>query len=485
MAVHCPYATCERSFNNQKSLEQHLSSPAHEFDCLRCNRRFQSQQALDQHLRTSTQHRNSPQPTGIKPAVAGPPQLRRFRPKSALLPQLSSSNSSLKPVVPRVTTPQRVETQEQQDKRWSVITAPQQLEVLESISWRCHSAESLLQNGYRLYQYTADEIASLRKCINCGGTISPLKVCTLNPNVSYKSIGPKIYSCCGTASRGCTSLPMHYYANLDTQIAAQCHSFSYTPSTTPNKPKFQVVVLDCEMAHVKDGGAEVIFVCAVDFITGAVLLNHYVCPDREITDWNTRIHGISRFDVKNAVARGEALLGWKGARDALWRLIDENTILIGHALNNDLNLLRMLHPRIVDSGILARQAVGERRQWGLDTLCRELLHIEFRNNKKNTHNCMEDVLATRNVVLFCIQHEYELQNWAEVKKLEEELKREEKKRIQEAKKATKGNMKTLGAGLSHRSFSSTSEMDEIVNWSDIAEDLGWPHPDTGYDPWSD
>ena len=26
---------------------------------------------------------------------------------------------------------------------------------------------------------------------------------------------------------------------------------------------------------------------------------------------------------------------------------------------------------------------------------------------------------------------------------------------------------------------------EILHWSDIAEDLGWPHPDTGYDPWSD
>jgi len=26
---------------------------------------------------------------------------------------------------------------------------------------------------------------------------------------------------------------------------------------------------------------------------------------------------------------------------------------------------------------------------------------------------------------------------------------------------------------------------EVVHWDEIAEDLGWPHPDTGYDPWSD
>lgn len=29
------------------------------------------------------------------------------------------------------------------------------------------------------------------------------------------------------------------------------------------------------------------------------------------------------------------------------------------------------------------------------------------------------------------------------------------------------------------------EDDEVLRWEGIAEDLGWPHPDTGYDPWSD
>ena len=27
--------------------------------------------------------------------------------------------------------------------------------------------------------------------------------------------------------------------------------------------------------------------------------------------------------------------------------------------------------------------------------------------------------------------------------------------------------------------------DDALFWSDVAEDFGWPHPDTGYDPWSD
>jgi hypothetical protein len=38
----------------------------------------------------------------------------------------------------------------------------------------------------------------------------------------------------------------------------------------------------------------------------------------------------------------------------------------------------------------------------------------------------------------------------------------------------------LGIG---RYFS--DEDDEMLRWSDTAEDCGWLHPDTGYGPWSD
>lgn len=191
------------------------------------------------------------------------------------------------------------------------------------------------------------------------------------------------------------------------------------------------------MANVREGGSEVIFLSAVDFVTGAVLLNHYVSPTRKIANWGTRIHGITRGDVESATARGEALRGWKGARDAVWKLIDENTILVGHALQNDLDILRMLHSRVVDSAVLAREAVGENRQWGLALLCHELLKIDFRDNKRKIHNCLEDVLATRDVVLYCIRHQDELRVWADLKRLEEQRKKEARDRIKEEKKAAK------------------------------------------------
>ncbi|KAK1960024.1 hypothetical protein LY78DRAFT_619146 [Colletotrichum sublineola] len=50
---------CNRSFGNEKALQQHLrDSPVHapSFDCEACNRSFGSEEALQQHLRDSPVH---------------------------------------------------------------------------------------------------------------------------------------------------------------------------------------------------------------------------------------------------------------------------------------------------------------------------------------------------------------------------------------------------------------------------------------------
>ncbi|CZT13841.1 uncharacterized protein RAG0_17333 [Rhynchosporium agropyri] len=44
---------CDRYFSSQQALQQHLDSPAHDFDCDECDRSFNSQQALQQHLNSS------------------------------------------------------------------------------------------------------------------------------------------------------------------------------------------------------------------------------------------------------------------------------------------------------------------------------------------------------------------------------------------------------------------------------------------------
>jgi DNA polymerase III epsilon subunit-like protein len=186
------------------------------------------------------------------------------------------------------------------------------------------------------------------------------------------------------------------------------------------------------MAGVAGGASEAILLCVTDYITGAVILNRLVFPREPITQMRSSIHGISKTTLDNAIRQGQTLSSWEGAWSELWKYIDSNAIIVGHALEHDLDALRMIHPRIVDSAILSRKAVGiHRTQWGLQTLCYELLNIGIRKNRGAIHNCLEDVLATREVVLFCTQKKEAFQAWAEAKKVEELRLEEERERIRQ------------------------------------------------------
>jgi DNA polymerase III epsilon subunit-like protein len=213
------------------------------------------------------------------------------------------------------------------------------------------------------------------------------------------------------------------------------------------------------MAQVKGLRSEVILICAVDYFTGAVLLNRLVHPDERVRDWRTKIHGITDAAMQKAVSQGHVLAGWTEARAELWKLIDQNTILVGHALQHDLDVLRMVHTRVVDSAILARNAVGMyKSQWGLQRLCKELLSLEIRNNKGGVHECLEDVLATREVVLWCTQNKQKLEAWAEVKKLELTHDEEQRKAARQ-KLAKRAEAEKLKVGLSSNF---ESDYDEIL-----------------------
>jgi hypothetical protein len=59
--------------------------------------------------------------------------------------------------------------------------------------------------------------------------------------------------------------------------------------------------------------------------------------------------------------------------------MDSETILIGHALQNDLKALGIVHGRVVDTQILTKELVGgiagvlPNRAWGLKGLARDIL----------------------------------------------------------------------------------------------------------------
>ncbi|KAJ5909565.1 hypothetical protein N7504_004208 [Penicillium tannophilum] len=235
--------------------------------------------------------------------------------------------------------------------------------------------------------------------------------------------------CNGTAKRKTTTEKSIPLGELDTlPIASRAH------------PKRKAIVMDCEMVSLSGGRLELAFLTALDFLTGEILINHYVQPRGEVISWNTRFSGVTRQAMTEAMHTGKGLQ-WEEARDRLRSFADSDTVLIGHALYNDLNVLRFIHLRIVDSSILTCDAVfpdhpvgkSVPRIWGLKTLTRELLGYAIQGSKLG-HCALEDTRATRELVMLCLEDPKKVQHWGiKTRKLEEWL-REERERKQEEKK---------------------------------------------------
>lgn len=197
--------------------------------------------------------------------------------------------------------------------------------------------------------------------------------------------------------------------------------FLQTPSPDRSSPKRKVIVLDCEMSGVEGGKSEVVFLMAIDFLTGEVLVDTLVKPSQPIIEWRSDIHGITPGKMAAARAAKLVLVGVEAARAELWRFMDGDTILVGQSVNHDLDCLGIVHKRLVDTAVLASDAVfgadGTPKYWGLGLkdLCRELLDIKIREDSRygsSTHDSLEDVLAPREVVLWILEHEEDFSVWA-------------------------------------------------------------------------
>lgn len=235
-------------------------------------------------------------------------------------------------------------------------------------------------------------------------------------------------------------------------------AFRQTPPAL-GQPKRKVVAIDCEMVGLWKNTDCVALVCAVDVLTGETLLNTYVDPVSKVLAWRSTVSGVTRQSMSEAIEQGQALRGWVAAREALWEFIDAETIIVGHALQNDLNVLGIFHPRIVDTAILASQAVfpeteGKKfpESYGLKRLLLSWLNMTIQTGKKG-HDCWEDTLATRELAIWCARNPDVLKSWGsqmrvayEARKVAIQQAREEaKKRAKETAKqdAKEGDKKVV------------------------------------------
>ncbi|KAI1478726.1 ribonuclease H-like domain-containing protein [Daldinia eschscholtzii] len=300
-------------------------------------------------------------------------------------------------------------------------------------------------------------------------------------------------SCCH--NQACL-IAENYYTGIPTEkkwkhINIRC--FLPTPAKMKGVPRRKALVIDCEMVGVSGGRSELARICIVDLFTREVLVDSLVLPTEIVRDWRTKYSGITPAMMAQARANNTALNGWPTARAKLFELADANTILIGHSLNNDLHAIHVTHSRIVDSAILASEAVfgkGNKlgRKWSLKSLSEELLGIKIQSSKGG-HDCLEDTLASREIVLWCFREREKLATWAKdaLAKYEiEKQKREERQRVKAqemALKKQKEREKEREKNKKVRDLEDDYDDDLVMSWEEYLEACHYP---PGYDPmWSD
>lgn len=246
----------------------------------------------------------------------------------------------------------------------------------------------------------------------------------------------------------------------------------------------KAVAIDCEMVGVEGGASELVSLTVVDFLTGEQIIHSLVKPRTPVVDWRTNIHGISPAMLTIARAKGLALDGWQTARTELFKHVDEDTVLVGHSLNYDLDVLHIHPARVVDSIILASDSIfsrkkGKPRYWGLGLkdVCSDLLGLKIRDNaglgSSKVHDALEDALAARELVLCCLEQSHKYGAWVAEKRKAffGAQARNATQRQQQARRQQYAQKARANDACDTESEYTT---DEILRWEDVIDYEMWP-----------
>ncbi|KAF2830234.1 hypothetical protein CC86DRAFT_368065 [Ophiobolus disseminans] len=206
-------------------------------------------------------------------------------------------------------------------------------------------------------------------------------------------------------------LPHPKAFSAESHVQYPAFEFMPSPPHDRSKPGLSVVVIACSKVVLPNGRQEVVKVAAIDLITCRILMNHLVCtdPKADVANWRSNETGLfSWIDMEQARKLGyKVFKGWYGARAALSKLIDKETIIVGHNLRSDLDCLRMEHGRAVDIIKVAEKAAKgplSKVQLALDSLCRDYPAVHLKTDPEYGRDVLMNAFAIREIGLWVIKN---------------------------------------------------------------------------------
>ncbi|VVB18225.1 unnamed protein product [Arabis nemorensis] len=158
----------------------------------------------------------------------------------------------------------------------------------------------------------------------------------------------------------------------------------------------RMLAIDCEMVRCEDGSEAVVRVGAVDRDLN-VVLDKFVKPSKLVVDYKTEITGVTAEDLEKAT------LSVADIQKKLRRFLSKGTIMVGHSLNNDLNVLKIDHARVIDTSMVFKyDGAPTSRRPSLNNLCKSILGHEVRKEGA-AHHCVHDAAAAMKLVLAVVE----------------------------------------------------------------------------------
>ena len=157
-------------------------------------------------------------------------------------------------------------------------------------------------------------------------------------------------------------------------------------------PPLSMLAVDCEMCYVGTGADRRLALTRASAVgpDGSVVYDKLCAPREPITDYNTAHSGITAEQMRGVTTTLEDV------QRELLELIAQETVLIGHSLENDLRRMRIMHATCVDTVALYPHPRGPPFRSKLSALTEKHL---ARRIQEGTHDSVADARATMELAL--------------------------------------------------------------------------------------
>lgn len=230
--------------------------------------------------------------------------------------------------------------------------------------------------------------------------------CKYHPSKKIYNFDKKLYEypCCGETSEsvspqrlGCQVFKHHVFKDEGYSLLSKISPFVDTQKIDGDS---NVISIDCEMGFTTLG-YEMIRLTMIDFFTSQTLFDKIARPIGEIIDLNSEYSGIHEINENNSISYEEILKEILGPK-----MINKNSILVGHGFENDLNVMRLTHNKCIDTSVMFLRK--GKYKCALKDLAFRMLGTKIQMGE---HDSAIDAITTMNIVKKHLNIPLDKKNW--------------------------------------------------------------------------